>query len=159
MSGNFTLSQDAPSGAIKLGGHWEGFVVLNAAVKSKAQTETVQPHLEGLFGVKNRVTDLGVVKLRRSGAGSSAHLVAQCVGGVAGFTFCRGRNHGPGPRQLFFSLTPPSNTSLTPTTSSLHKAVKERREGGREGDLPARIWLTGDWEGALRAHVTINNPC
>lgn len=25
-------------------------------------------------------------------------------------------------------------------------------------DLPARIWLTGDWEGALRAHVTINNP-
>lgn len=32
--------------------------------------------------------------------------------------------------------------------------------GGWGGsDLPACIWLTGDWEGALRAHVTINNPC
>lgn len=30
--------------------------------------------------------------------------------------------------------------------------------GGRGEGLPARIWLTGDWEGALGAHVTINNP-
>lgn len=78
---------DAPSGdagikqVAQVGGGWTvvtargrrgGFVVLNAAVKSGAQTETVHPHPEGLF----RVTDLGVLKLRLTLTGSSAHLVA-----------------------------------------------------------------------------------
>lgn len=60
-----------------------------------------------------------------------------------------GGDHGPGPRQLFF-------LPLAPPTSLSHRAVRGRGGGGR---LPACIWLTGDWEGALRAHVTINNPC
>lgn len=52
-------------------------------------------------------------------------------------------------------LPPPA--ALPPLQPPCHAGAVKRRWGGP--DLPACIWLTGDCEGALRAHVTINNPC
>ena len=47
-----------------------------------------------------------------------------------------------------------------PLPNTVLPAARELSRGrGADPDLPACIWLTGDWEGALQAHVTINNPC
>ncbi|KAK9524178.1 hypothetical protein VZT92_018039 [Zoarces viviparus] len=156
-----------------------GFVVLNVAVKSDSNVENRLKRfiliLRGSLGVKTRkectVTDLGPLKQRLTRPGSSTHLVAtttttqtRAEAERSRFTFCR---LGEKPRArpppavflpLFGSLT---NTPPPPPTPSPPQQPPCRagavRGGG--GDLPACIWLTGDWEGALRAHVTINNPC
>ena len=91
----------------------------------------------------------------------------------SGFTFCSSSSRGERreekggwrprpPPAVFLPLALLCDKRLPPLQHHRHpynlSATRELSRGGGP-DLPACIWLTGDWEGALRAHVTINNPC
>lgn len=122
--------------------------------------------------MKNRkectMTDLGILKERLTRTGSSSPCSDDAnkseAEGVEGsrFTFCRGSREARAPPAVSLSVW--LSDKRPPPLHHHHRhpynlpAARELSRGGGP-DLPACIWLTGDWEGALRAHVTINNPC
>ncbi|MEQ2183367.1 hypothetical protein GOODEAATRI_031910, partial [Goodea atripinnis] len=169
-------TKDAPPGGagikqveVRGRGEWGCSAKRGGEKQCRAQTETVHPSPGGLLGVsRSTMTDLSIVTWRLTHTGSWTHLVAttaeqQTRAGWKGVEVhllqAEGQKRGPEPRQLPLSLCPhptSSDTTGTPTTSPPRGSC-HRGEGGP--DLPGCIWLTGDWEGALRAHVTIDNSC
>ena len=105
------------------------------------------------------VTDLGILTQKLTRGGSPTHLVATEHSKTSQAHLCgQAGARRVSPRAVCRDIAGWEKqgarrlTTCPPQPPCCVGAVR----GGL--DLPACICLTGDWEGALQAHVTINNP-
>lgn len=167
-------TKDAPSGGAGIkqvevqAGRWGGSVKRGGEKQWGAQTETVHPSPEGASWGEKIHSDRP--EYRHMEAEPHRQLPSPCSddswtanpGGADGARGSpsaarRDRNEGQSPASCL-SLCPPPNLLWHHWHPYNLAATRELSQGEGGPDLPGCIWLTGDWEGALRAHVTIDNP-